>query len=109
MKLREKFRNGLDWITVTWITVIHLMCLILCAWYFFTWKGLFLFVSLGTLFGFGVTLGYHRYFTHGSFKTYRPVEWLLACIGQLSGEGSLLHWVATHRKHHLFSDHDGDP
>ena len=57
----------------------------------------------------GVCMGYHRCLTHGSFKTYRPVRWLLAFLGGLSGEGSALTWVANHRKHHHFSDKEGDP
>ena len=57
----------------------------------------------------GVCMGYHRCLTHGSFKTYRPVRWLFAFLGGLSGEGSALTWVANHRKHHHFSDKEGDP
>jgi stearoyl-CoA desaturase (delta-9 desaturase) len=58
---------------------------------------------------FGVCMGYHRLLTHGSFKTYRVVRWTLAFLGGLSGEGSALTWVAAHRKHHAFSDKEGDP
>ena len=54
-------------------------------------------------------MGYHRQLTHGSFATYRPIRWLLALLGGLSGEGSALTWVANHRKHHLYSDKEGDP
>jgi stearoyl-CoA desaturase (delta-9 desaturase) len=109
MRLRDKFRRGLDWPTVVWISGVHLMCVILAAWYFFTWQGFVLFLGLGITTGLSVTLGYHRYFTHGSFKTYPPVELLLTFIGQLAGEGSALHWVANHRMHHRKSDKEGDP
>jgi stearoyl-CoA desaturase (delta-9 desaturase) len=54
-------------------------------------------------------MGYHRLLTHGSFTTYRPVRWILALLGGLSGEGSALTWVANHRKHHVYSDQEGDP
>ncbi len=54
-------------------------------------------------------MGYHRQLTHGSFCTYRPIRLLFALIGGLSGEGSALMWVANHRKHHVFSDKEGDP
>ena len=65
---------------------------------------------LGWLTGsIGVCMGYHRQLTHGSFRTYRPIRWLLALIGGLSGEGSALTWVANHRKHHVYSDQEGDP
>lgn len=59
--------------------------------------------------GHGVTIGYHRLFTHGSFKAKRWVRCTLAICGSLALEMSVLDWVADHRKHHKFSDKDGDP
>jgi stearoyl-CoA desaturase (Delta-9 desaturase) len=59
--------------------------------------------------GLGVTVGLHRYFTHGSFKAKRPLKIALGIAGTLSLEMSVLDWVATHRKHHKFSDKEGDP
>ncbi|MEU6740582.1 acyl-CoA desaturase [Streptosporangium sandarakinum] len=59
--------------------------------------------------GLGVTVGLHRYFTHGSFKARRPLKIALGIAGSLSLEMSVLDWVATHRKHHKFSDKEGDP
>jgi stearoyl-CoA desaturase (delta-9 desaturase) len=59
--------------------------------------------------GIGICLGYHRLLTHRSFATYRPIRWLIAWIGGLAGEGSAIHWVANHRKHHALSDRVGDP
>ncbi|MFI0424195.1 acyl-CoA desaturase [Spongiactinospora sp. 9N601] len=59
--------------------------------------------------GLGVTVGLHRYFTHGSFKAKRPLKIALGIAGSLSLEMSVLDWVATHRKHHKFSDKEGDP
>lgn len=99
---------GLDWPVVLWIGVVHLFAL--AAPFFFTWQALavcvVLILATGSL---GVCMGYHRLLTHGSFKTYKPVRWLLALLGGLSGEGSALAWVANHRKHHKYSDKDGDP
>jgi stearoyl-CoA desaturase (delta-9 desaturase) len=57
----------------------------------------------------GVTVGFHRYFTHGSFKTGRAMRIALAVAGSLSVQGPVLHWVADHRRHHAFSDREGDP
>ncbi len=57
----------------------------------------------------GVTVGFHRYFTHGSFKAGRAMRIALAVAGSLSVQGPVLHWVADHRRHHAFSDRDGDP
>ncbi len=59
--------------------------------------------------GFGVTIGFHRLFTHGSFKTNRPLKIALAVAGSLALEGPVIRWVADHRKHHAFSDDEGDP
>jgi stearoyl-CoA desaturase (Delta-9 desaturase) len=59
--------------------------------------------------GFGVTVGFHRLFTHRSFATFRPIEWALQVLGCMAGQSSPFAWVATHRLHHQFSDTDGDP
>jgi stearoyl-CoA desaturase (delta-9 desaturase) len=57
----------------------------------------------------GITIGYHRYFTHGSFKANRPMKIVLGVAGSAAVEGPIVRWVADHRKHHAFSDADGDP
>ena len=59
--------------------------------------------------GLGITVGFHRLFTHRSFKTTRAVRALLAVCGSMAVEGPVIEWVATHRQHHRFSDHEGDP
>jgi stearoyl-CoA desaturase (delta-9 desaturase) len=58
---------------------------------------------------FGVGVGYHRYFTHRSFETSRPMQILLATLGQMASMGSLINWVADHRRHHAFANVKGDP
>jgi stearoyl-CoA desaturase (Delta-9 desaturase) len=59
--------------------------------------------------GLGVTVGFHRLFTHRSFKTSAPMRALLAALGSAAVEGPVIEWVANHRKHHQFSDQPGDP
>jgi stearoyl-CoA desaturase (Delta-9 desaturase) len=59
--------------------------------------------------GIGVTVGYHRLFTHRSFETSRPVRWILAILGGMAAEGAPIIWAAQHRPHHAFSDERGDP
>ena len=59
--------------------------------------------------GMGVTIGYHRHFTHGSFKAKRALRIALALAGSLSIEMGVIDWVATHRRHHKYSDKEGDP
>src|SRR3982751_964307 len=58
---------------------------------------------------FGVTVGYHRLFTHRSFHAKRPVQYAFAVLGSMAGQGPLAHWVADHRKHHAHTDEEGDP
>jgi stearoyl-CoA desaturase (Delta-9 desaturase) len=62
-----------------------------------------------TLTGLGITVGYHRLFTHRSFKTTRSLRAVLAVLGAMAVEGPVIEWVSTHRKHHRFSDAEGDP
>lgn len=59
--------------------------------------------------GMGITVGFHRYFTHGSFKANRPLKIALAAAGQMAAQGPVIIWVADHRRHHAFSDREGDP
>jgi stearoyl-CoA desaturase (delta-9 desaturase) len=69
-----------------------------------------------TLFGvfyaiqmFGITIGFHRYLAHRAFKTSRWFEGVLMVTGSMALEGPVLFWVSTHRRHHRFSDEEGDP
>jgi stearoyl-CoA desaturase (Delta-9 desaturase) len=57
----------------------------------------------------GVTVGFHRGFTHRSFKPNRATKIALAVLGSMAIQGPVVRWVADHRKHHKFSDQDGDP
>jgi stearoyl-CoA desaturase (delta-9 desaturase) len=59
--------------------------------------------------GIGVTVGYHRLFTHRSFETFRSVRYIFAVLGEMAVESDVITWVADHRKHHQFSDRPGDP
>lgn len=58
--------------------------------------------------GFGVTAGYHRLLAHRSFRTSRPVQFLLALAGSLATQGGPLWWVAHHRSHHRYTETDKD-
>ncbi|GHJ37495.1 acyl-CoA desaturase [Streptomyces sp. TS71-3] len=59
--------------------------------------------------GLGIAMGYHRLFTHRSFKARRGLRIALAIAGSLGVEGSPVQWVANHRRHHAFADREGDP
>lgn len=66
-------------------------------------------VTMYAFTGFGISVGYHRLFTHRSFTAARPVRVVLAIAGSMSVQGSVISWVATHRRHHAYADQYGDP
>src|SRR5712691_10912378 len=72
----------------------------------FLWGRGFRWVELGLLLGMyvltvlGITVGFHRLFTHRAFETNRWVQFLLAALGSMAVQGPLFQWVATHRRHH---------
>jgi stearoyl-CoA desaturase (delta-9 desaturase) len=100
---------------ITLAAVVVTPLVALCAavpllWgHWITWRDVILAFAMYAVSGHGVTIGFHRYFTHRGFKTSRPVRILLAVAGQLAIEGPVIRWVADHRRHHAFSDRDGDP
>jgi stearoyl-CoA desaturase (Delta-9 desaturase) len=73
------------------------------------WQDLVVLAITYALTGLGITVGYHRLFTHRSFQTTRTLRVVFAVLGSMAVEGPLLEWVSTHRKHHRFSDRPGDP
>ncbi|WP_049557172.1 acyl-CoA desaturase [Nonomuraea sp. SBT364] len=79
------------------------------GWGLIGWSDVVIAAVFYVVSGLGVTVGLHRYFTHGSFKAKRPLKIAMGIAGSLSLEMSVLDWVATHRKHHKFSDKEGDP
>jgi stearoyl-CoA desaturase (delta-9 desaturase) len=74
-----------------------------------SWHDLVIAVAMYAITGHGITVGFHRYFTHGSFKANRPLRIALAIAGSMAIEGPVTRWVADHRRHHAFSDDEGDP
>jgi stearoyl-CoA desaturase (delta-9 desaturase) len=74
-----------------------------------SWLDVGLFVAFYVPTLLGVTVGYHRYFTHGSFKATPALRIALAVIGCMAIQGPVVQWVADHRRHHAFSDRAGDP
>lgn len=57
----------------------------------------------------GITVGYHRYFTHGAFRCGEGIKYALAIAGALAAEGPLSKWCSDHRQHHRYTDNEGDP
>jgi len=95
------------------ITVGPILALVFAGWQL--WDGLLrgsdliVFAILYTLTGLGITIGFHRLFTHRSFKTSPALRGVFAVLGSAAIEGPIISWVADHRKHHAFSDREGDP
>ena len=79
------WNQAVDWIDLGILLTTYLMC------------------------GFGITVGYHRLLTHRGFKTYKPIEYAFAVMGSMALQGSVMDWVADHRKHHAHTDEEGDP
>ncbi len=87
---------------------IHLLAFAGVCWVGFSWWGLALAVGMYYLRMFGITAGFHRYFSHRGFKTSRPVQFALAFLGTTSVQKGVLWWAAHHRWHHLHSDDEHD-
>jgi stearoyl-CoA desaturase (delta-9 desaturase) len=97
------------WLFVT-IPFAALLAAIPMMWgWGLSWVDAVLFVIFYAIGGFGIGVGFHRHFTHGSFKAKRPLRIALAVAGSFAIEGGLTQWVADHRRHHQFSDMEGDP
>ncbi|MGH3662704.1 MAG: acyl-CoA desaturase [Micromonosporaceae bacterium] len=97
------------WIFVV-VPFIALMAAVPVAWgWGLTWIDVGIAVVMYNVSGMGVTIGFHRYLTHGSFKAKRWLRVALAVAGSLAIQGQPIQWVADHRRHHAFSDREGDP
>ncbi|MEZ6241928.1 MAG: acyl-CoA desaturase [Phycisphaerales bacterium] len=75
----------------------------------FGWTSLGLLIGMYIVTGLGVTIGYHRLFTHKSFETGPVMKTIIGIAGSMAVEGPIIGWVADHRRHHQHSDHEGDP
>ncbi|MDP9227828.1 MAG: acyl-CoA desaturase [Actinomycetota bacterium] len=95
------------------ITVIPFLLLFLAGWQVWneilSWHDVVVFALLYIPCTLGITVGFHRLLTHRSFKTGRGVRAVFAAFGSAAIEGPVISWVSDHRKHHAFSDEEGDP
>jgi stearoyl-CoA desaturase (Delta-9 desaturase) len=103
---RDRIATGI----VTAVPILALGFVVWQVWGdFLRWSDVVVFAIMYLATGLGITVGFHRYFTHRSFKTSRPVRAILAVLGSAAIEGPVISWVADHRKHHTFADQEGDP
>ena len=95
------------------VIVVPQMALAAAIW--MIWDTPSLWLTVGMLLGgyvltvLGVTIGYHRLFTHKSFKASPILTLVLGILGSMAVEGPILEWVATHRRHHQHTDRPDDP
>jgi stearoyl-CoA desaturase (delta-9 desaturase) len=102
-----------DRIATGTITALPFIALGIVCWQLWNswlhWSDVAVFLIMYLVCAMGVTVGFHRHLTHRSFKAKKPVRAVLAACGSIAIEGPVISWVADHRKHHAFSDQEGDP
>ena len=95
------------------VTALPIVGLLVAGWQTWNdllgWHDLVVFGVVYLLTAVGVTVGFHRHLTHRSFETSRALRGTFAALGSAAIEGPVISWVADHRKHHAFSDEEGDP
>jgi stearoyl-CoA desaturase (delta-9 desaturase) len=92
------------------VPFLALLAAVPVAWgWGLSWRDVVVGLVAYWLSGLGVTVGFHRYFTHGSYKAVRGLRIALAVAGSLAVEGAVIQWVADHRRHHAYADQEGDP
>jgi stearoyl-CoA desaturase (delta-9 desaturase) len=92
------------------VPLLALLAAVPAAWgWGLSWVDIAIALPFYVVSGLGITVGFHRYFTHGSFKANRALRVALAISGSLALQGPVIDWVADHRRHHAFSDKEGDP
>lgn len=106
----EKYDENLD--SINWLSglpfiLLHISCLLI-FWAGFSWMALAALLISYTVRMFGITAGFHRYFSHRTFKTSRFFQFCLAFLGTSSAQKGPLWWAAHHRHHHKHSDTEKD-
>ena len=87
---------------------VHVVAVAGVIWLGWSWSGLALAIGLYYLRMFGITAGYHRYFSHRSFRTGRVMQFIFAFLGTLSVQKGVLWWASNHRRHHKHADQPED-
>ena len=106
-------KTGLEQFALGFFVVVPFLALLAAVPVFWGWglgwHDIVIAVVMYAIAGHGITIGYHRLFTHKAFKANRPLKIALAFAGGMAIEGPVVRWVADHRRHHAFSDKEGDP
>ena len=106
-------RPKIIWLNMIFLLGTPLLALVLVPWYALThgitWAQVAVAASLWFFTGVGITAGYHRLFSHRSYKATAPVRFVFAILGAATWQNSIITWCAGHRYHHRDVDTDGDP
>ncbi len=107
MEENKKDIDRINWVSGSAFIILH-VAVILVFWAGFSWFAMaVLLISYGIRM-FGITAGYHRYFSHRTFKTSRWFQFILALLGTTSAQKGPLWWASHHRHHHKYSDSEKD-
>ncbi|MCB9897659.1 MAG: acyl-CoA desaturase [Planctomycetes bacterium] len=98
----------IEWLRITPFLLLHAACL-LVPWVGWSPVAVWTAVALYLVRMFGITAGYHRYFSHRAFRTSRAGQFALAVLANASAQRGPLWWAAHHRRHHRDSDSPADP
>jgi stearoyl-CoA desaturase (delta-9 desaturase) len=103
------FTHAINVVVVVFPFVGLVLAIILLWGRGFSWVHLVVMLAMYLSTSLGVTVGFHRLFTHRSFETNRTITGIFGILGSMAIEGPLFKWVAQHRRHHQLSDREGDP
>jgi stearoyl-CoA desaturase (delta-9 desaturase) len=107
---RQSTATRLATLTAVIVPFLALLSVPLLLWgWGFGWVEFGLLLGMYLLTALGITVGFHRHFTHKSFETNCVVRFILATLGSMAAQGSVLKWAAIHRRHHQHSDSPDDP
>src|ERR1700712_2382679 len=102
-------KRDFGWLVSLPFYAVHVVAVVGVFLVGFSWQGVALALALYYVRMFGVTGGYHRYFSHRTYRTSRAFQFFLAVLAQSSIQKGALWWAAHHRDHHKYSDTPKDP
>ena len=105
----QKVQKRIAALTIVVPAAMTLLAFVLAFWIPPSITDLVVMAVLYVLTTLGVTAGFHRLFAHRSYKATAPLKAFLGIFGCMAAQGTLVYWVATHRRHHQYSEGDGDP
>ena len=97
-------------ISLTLLPIVSLFCVPIYIYFHgIVWQEYFMLIFGMFIAGTGITIGYHRLFSHRTFKTFPFVEWLFMIFGSMALQNTILNWCSDHRRHHKKLDTNDDP